>query len=308
VTARWSRRSGPFILLGWMLAASLGGIAGEARADGREDAAKASFRRAAEAYARRDYRAAAQAFDAAQRILPNGATAYNAGLAWARVPGEELKAAADLDAAVASGELDGAQATDARQRLDQLEQRVGHLDIVAGTGARVAIDGEGAGPSPARRRVSVGEHEVVVTFADGRISTRTVSAARGVATHVEIEEPAAAPPPPPVTPQPPRADEPRAEARAPAGQDTGASRDPLHTAGWIGVAAGVVLGAAATYLVVTGVGARDDFEASGRHDAGLRDTAIAHRTWGTVSLVGAIALGAAGIMLLVTSHPRTRAE
>jgi hypothetical protein len=272
-----------------LLAACLVG-AEEARADGRDEAT-ASFRRGAEAYARRDYRAAAIAFEAAQRALPNASTAYNAGLAWERVPGEELKAAQSFDVALAAG-LDGAQGADARRRLEQIDQRLGRLEVLAPSEARIAIDGEAAALAPDRRRVVVGEHEVVATFNDGHSDKKTVTAARGVVTRVIFEAPATAPP--------------SAAVPAPVAvaSDVAAPKEAstVRMLGWAGLAGGVVLGGAATYLVVTGMSARDDFDASGRHDADLRVTAITNRTWGTVSLVGAIALTVAGVALLLTPH------
>src|SRR5215472_1875077 len=174
-------------------AASLASSSG--RADQQEEVATASFRRGAEAYAHHNFRDAALAFEAAHRVVPHGATIYNAALAWAGA-NEELRAADDFAAALALSDLDAARSSDADKRLGDLEKKLGRIEVAAPPGAKVTVDGVTSGAPLARLHVAPGEHDVHVVLTDGTQSTRHVSVARGANVRVELAP--QAPPPTPV--------------------------------------------------------------------------------------------------------------
>jgi hypothetical protein len=281
-----------------------------AQADTPEAIAMDRFKQGAEAYARKDYRAAAIAFESAQAAVPAGATIYNAALAWLAA-GEPLRAGNDFAAALELGGLSAAQSVDAAQRLEGLDKEVGHLEIVGPPGARVAVDGIGEMPVPARVRVLAGEHYISTTRTDGGTDTRRIRLARGASARVDFAQPSAAPPeprpepappplaPPPTQPAPPAPPPPTPEP--PAGDAEGTGWPLQRTLGVVGLGAGVAASGVAIALGVVGVNAKNSFVSGGDHDQGLHDQAISMRTGANVAWVTAGVLGAGGLVLLLTS-------
>jgi hypothetical protein len=70
---------------------------------------------------------------------------------------------------------------------------------------------------------------------------------------------------------------------------------------WLLVGAGAAAAGGAIALGVATLDARDDFEASGRTDAELRDRTLALRDWTNVAWIGAAVIGGVGIVLEMTA-------
>src|SRR3954469_25885762 len=90
-----------------------------ARAD--EATAEKRFQDGSAAFARRDYRAAALAFEGAFEQAPSGAAMYNAAQAWALV-GDGARTADAFEAAVTAGGLEATQLKTATARLVELRR------------------------------------------------------------------------------------------------------------------------------------------------------------------------------------------
>lgn len=274
-------------------------VSGVARAQDKPEVRAAElFRAGSAAYERGDYKAAARAFEEANRQAPAAAAEYNAGLAW-QAAGDKLRAAGAYEHALSVGGLADAQARDARRRLGALDAALGHLHVVAPDGARIAVDRAACGTAPIDDvRVQPGRHLVTMQIGS-RHEERTVDAVSGAATQVRFQLAVA-----PESPSPPAASASRPPSPATAEQPTttGSSR---RTWGWVGVGGGVVLAGGAVALGLGALHARDQFDKSGHTDAGAHDRAANLRLWTNVAWVGAAVVGGTGIVLLVTapSHP-----
>ncbi len=268
--------------------------AGNAGAAGSEKTAAENFQAGVTAYAHGEFRAAAALFEGAYRTQPRGAAVYNAGLAWESA-GEPTRAADAYAAALARSDLSDEQGRDARTRLAALERSLGRLHVTAPAGTSAAIDRVSYGGSVAAH-VLAGDHEVQVVFGDGRGETRRVVVAAGSLTVVEFMTP----PSPPVSraavvvPPKPR---PHPPAAAPAPLWSTFSRG---TVGWIALGASVPLVATAGVLGQSALRSRDDYDASGHTNQGLRDTAASLRLWTNVAWIAGAAAAGAGIYLLLT--------
>jgi hypothetical protein len=298
-------------LIACVLVGALLALPPPAGAETPEQTARERFKQGAEAYARRDYRAAAVAFEGAQAALPAGATIYNAALAWLAA-GEPVRAGNDFAAALTLGGLSDAQSIDASQRLEAIDKDVGHIDVAGPAGSHVAVDGLSDTAVPARIRTLPGDHYVTLTRSDGTSETRRTHVGHGASDLVDFgaAPPPPAPPPaapaaPPASPSPTPTEQPAPPAPEAPAASGGSSA--LRTVGWVGLGTGVALSGVAIGLGVAGLDARNLFVKGGDHDQSLHDRAIAMRTGTNVAWVGAGVIGATGIVLLIVA-PRRHAE
>ena len=278
-------------LAGWLVA-----IPGGAQ----EGSAAESFERGSQAFARRDYATAAQAFERAYGLQPHAAPLYNAGLA-RESAGEATRAADDYDEALRRGELSAEQSRDATARLGKLSRQLGRLDITGPAGARAVVGGVTT-DVPARRYVTPGQHRIELVYASGQRASNEVRVEAGAAVSVGFvaveapSGPASNGPASSAVPSAPAAsDEP---ARGPV---TGSTR--LWPFGL--VAGGVVVVATSLYLGSRALAARDDYDASGHTDREARDRAVSLRTWTNVGLGVGGALTAAGVTLWLALPAQT---
>ncbi|HEU4409399.1 MAG TPA: PEGA domain-containing protein [Polyangiaceae bacterium] len=160
-------------------------VAAAARAQGeRVDKAKEYFNAGAEAYGARQYLAAIQAFEAAQKLAPRPAILFSLGQAERRQylidrRPERLRAAIAHYRAYLEQEPQGARRGDAVEALAELEPMAGRLGaqgpapreekrptrlLVSSSaqGALVSLDGGEATPAPLVREVRPGKHAVLV--------------------------------------------------------------------------------------------------------------------------------------------------
>lgn len=299
------------ILTAFAVAALL--LAGPRDARAGEPEAEAFFRAAKAAYARKEYRPAATAFEAAFREAPHPAAMYNAAIAW-ELAGEPDRAADAHHASLKlSDRLTSAQIKDARARLARLEKLVTTIDVEAPQDARISLGRLARIKPPARFHVLPGDHAVTVTFPDGGRTSKQVRAVAAQKERIEFTAPSAASDSPafqgsnpPGTPQDrapvagsivPEPDAPPDAAPA----DAAGSSSALLVGGWVGTVTGVAFTGAAVGLGVAAVSARDDYDASGYTDVDARDRADLLRTWTNVAWVGAAVAGTVGVVLFIAS-------
>ncbi|HEY8042509.1 MAG TPA: hypothetical protein VIF15_22055 [Polyangiaceae bacterium] len=258
------------------------------RAAHAEDAkalAARSFQAGSEAYARKDLRAAARAFDDAYRIDPRGAAAYNAGLSWQGL-GDRVRAADDYTRALEASDLGSAERADATGRLRALEAALGRLALASPDGTHLVLDDFELPGSAANLHLEPGRHTLRVRYAGGKAESRALLLRAGVEQSIDLTEPREAEPPGPLPPVPAHHhDEPVEQA------------SPDHTAAWLVLGGAVVASGLAVTFYELGLAALNDFDKSGNRDASLRDKATNLRTatWVSWGLAGALA--ATGVVL-----------
>lgn len=136
-------------------------LGAEASDDARAQASQ-SFREAKAAFARRDYGAAAAAFEQAAKLAPHPAPWLNAAEAWEK-RGDLVRAAEDCDRALEVPEGDPSLRKEAEARLQQVLAHVGTFEVLGARSFSVRIDQGEATLAPFRRRVAPGAHRLEVT-------------------------------------------------------------------------------------------------------------------------------------------------
>lgn len=268
---------------GLAVAVAIACSAGMAHADARETQATELFRAGAAAYAKGEFRAAAQAFEAAHRAIPRGAAIHNAGLSWLAA-GERSRAADALAQGLSIG-LSASDEARARQELTTLERSLGVVHVVGTPGARFSVEHVVDATPPLDVHLEPGAHEITLVRATGERTKQTVQIAAGA--RIELDTRPASPPPtapPPTAPPPPSSD--------------GSSQRII---GFVTAGAGVVTGGVAVVLGLNALAARDDFEASGQTSASARSKASDLRLATNLCWAGAAALGATGLVLVLTA-------
>ncbi len=258
--------------------------AGDANQDEATVAAQ-FFRAARAAYDRKEYRAAALAFLEAYRRVPKSAAMYDAGRAW-EAAGENELAADAFNRALAAKDLAADDAEYAQTHLQTLAAPFALVDVTAPSGASIVIRGVDRGLIPGTVYLAPGSHEIHALRRDGSDVSRAVVLSRGdhqqiAFEDVPVSEKKSAPEKPPAPPPP-----------APRSSPLGA---------WLsfGGAAVLAVGGVVTYDLFTN--SRTTFESSGSHDSSAHDAA---QQWRTVTYAlwgGAVAFGALGGVLLLTS-------
>jgi hypothetical protein len=155
--------------------------------------AKAAYEEGASAFARGDYRRAAESFEAAHKLLPHHSNLWNAGQAWMKA-GEDVRAANMLERFLNEAPADAPDRNKATQAIRDLEKRLGRIEVVANNVTDVKVDGNPMNGT--RLWVVPGEH-VATGEADGKPIRKPVSVAAGDRVSVTLEVVVEAPPPPP---------------------------------------------------------------------------------------------------------------
>ena len=265
-----------------------------------------SFREGAKAFEKGDFRTAAGAFERAYKAAPHGSPMYNAGLAWESAH-EPARAADDYQVALATPGLDTKQKNDAENRLASLEKSLGRIEVSGPPGTKISTAHVSNAALPAKFHLTAGQHDMIVIRPDGREETQTIGVAAGAVVPITVQ------PPPPAHPAgavPGTEDD--LATRDKADKDKDKEKDekkvsaPMPTQRVIGIVAvggAVVLAGAAIVLGESALNARDRFDASNHTDQSAHDEAASKRTWTNVCWVGAVALGAVGVYLIVTAKP-----
>jgi hypothetical protein len=267
-------------------------LSGEARARAAE-----SFREAQAAFARRDFAAAAAAFEAAAGFAPHPAALLSAADAWERA-GEPARSADDCDKARSLPGVADASAADrvdygrdAVQCIARVRSRVALLEVRGGAASAVRVDDGPEQVLPLRVWVRPGRHTLtLVDLASSRTSREEVDVTGGEERTVDLAvlrsattpgEPA---PPVPVPPPP-------------------AERPTHHVSTSTWVAFGVAAPAAVTYVVsgVMTVQAKDAYDQGPTEST--KNTFYTDRTVADVAFGVAVVAAAVGIVLWLTSAP-----
>jgi hypothetical protein len=162
----------------------------EASASDHESGAAQSFREGAAAFARRDYRAAASAWERAAADDPHPAALLNAADAWQRVA-EWVRAAEDCDQALALPNLSESFRTEAERQLAILASHVATIELRARGTFTARIDGGAELKLPRVRRVTPGRHTIV--FRDESASTISTSEVELAPGDTKLVQPPGAP-------------------------------------------------------------------------------------------------------------------
>lgn len=271
-------------------------LPGAARAGEAE--AAAFFSAAQAAYSKKDYTAAAVAFQAAYREAAHPAASYNAGVAWELAGKPEQAADALAIAVLGAKRLGKAEAQDARRRLQKLEKTLGILEVTGPASLEVTVGHAVRAHPPARIHLSAGKHEVKVQNGTGWSRAYTVDARPGATLILAVEAPADPPASPPVE-TPPADPSSTAETGPAAPSSEGASSRMLPVLGGISLGLGAGAAAAAIGTGVEALAARDTFLASQNTDAAAHDKARDLRTATNVLWAVAGVTAAAGATLLI---------
>lgn len=240
-----------------------------------------------------DFAGAASKFASAYEVAPHPATRYNEAMAWDRA-GKLGRAADGYRATLNEEGLDEARAEAARERLEQLVQAVGRIEIPGPEGGKATVAHVQNASVPVLVHLMPGQYSVSITDPNGKKIVRSVSAKAGQTVELLIE--VTAPVEREVTPPPP-------PDKVQINQDSSSS-----TWGWVAVGSAAALGGAGAYLGVKTLQSRDAFEDSGRLDADERDSALRYRTWTNIALGAAAVTGTVGVVLLLSDGDSKRDE
>lgn len=228
-----------------------------AHAESNDDArarASQSFREAKAAFARRDYGAAAAAFEQAAKLAPHPAPWLNAAEAWEK-RGDLVRAAEDCDRALGVPNGDESLRKEAEGRLAQVLTHIGTLEIIGARSFSVRVDQDEAATAPFLKRVTPGAHRLLVTdLTTNQERAIDVQASAGEVAKVDLGSPSA-----PVA----TANEPAPSSQMP--RPVASNGPPV--ASWI------LFGVGGAFAVATGVaggmtlGAQSDFNAAPSQEA-----------------------------------------
>jgi len=264
----------------------------EARAD---TPAAQAFSTGAAAYERGDFLGAARAFDEANAIAPAAAAVYNAARAW-QDAGDGPRAADRYATFLDSAPPDVPERARARRELARLRRELVIVRIEGPPDAIVTMDHVDGATVPLRTHLRPGLR--TGSWSSGAVQGDrfSVDGIAGHETRVDLAAPRAAAS---AFPQPLTAPERHPES-APQQSANGltVAGVTMLVVGTVGVGVGIGVGVAA-------VGARDDFVAGGNVDPNLRGRADDLRTVSNVTWVSGAAVGAIGLVLLVTGLTRS---
>ncbi len=263
-----------------------------------QERAAASFEQARAAFRRRDFVAAAAAFEQAARYVPHPVAWLDAAEAWG-FAGEPVKAAIDYDRVASDPAADPKFRDEALARLRALKPRIATVVIQGDTGVRVALDQEASFDLPGTRRVTAGPHELTV-YEPGRPPRKMLIEGRlGETTAVDV----------PSSPRPARegdafgtSDTARSSVPREARRAGETTRSSSVTPSVLAFGLGGIGLVATTVLGFRTLSAREDYDRSPT-DA-TRDTFYRERLLTNLSLgVTAAALGTGVVLLLARRSP-----
>lgn len=236
------------------VALSLGSSLPRVAYAGEAEAAE-HFAAGSKAFERADFTTAAKEFERAYNEAPHPAPLYNAGLAWVAA-GKPDHAADALAVALSLDGLSSEQKVDATRRLSAAERTLAFVKLTGlPSNAKARIDDGPLLSASTRFHATQGDHEVTVTFEDGKTDSRKITVPRADGSEIEVSFST------PVAPDP----EPRAL--------------DLKLVIGLGLLGGaVVFGASAIGTGAAGLSARDDYVAAraagSPNVASLRDDAV----------------------------------
>lgn len=268
------------------------------RASDPRTAAAESFREAQAAFARRDFAAAAAAFEQTARTVPHAATWLNAAEAWEK-RGEWARAAEDCDRALEVRDVEPEIRREAERRLARAVTHAATLEVRGPRGLGVRIDGDAVQTLPIKRRLAPGAHRVVVVdLATERETARDLVLAAGTVETIDV---------PALAPVAARdASEDRSAPLAPrSGNEPstgGLSRAP-PTSSWIAFGVAGAFAVTAGIMGVVTLDAKTAYERDPTH--ATLDTFRRDRIVTNVTIGGAVVAAAVGVVVwVVAASPR----
>lgn len=255
----------------------------------RDDGAAAKqFEEGQRAFEAGDYRRAAAAFESAYRLKPHHAPLWNAGRSWDKA-GDAVNAANFYSRFLAAAPPGARERDQATERLRDIAQKVGRLDMQVSDPKSVKLDGEL--PAATSVYVAPGDHVVEGNAPSGEAVRRTVTVGAGQILSVALESASVAPPPPPTVVAAPETPP----------RPTGEARDRGFHLPWpvvvVGGALTVVAGGLATWSGLSTLSQRDSFDSSPSQDklddgksAQLRTNVLIGTTIGLAVLTGVAAI------------------
>jgi hypothetical protein len=182
--------------------------------------ARARFKEGVDFYDKGQYEQARAAFLQAYALKKHPAVLLN--LAWSSLKsGHVLEGEHYFKQFLTEGrDITEKQRADANDGLNQAHARLGRVDVVAGAGTEVMVDGDKIGTTPLAEPIAVepGAHTVKFRAPDGTTDTESVSVLAGeksVARFTRASPTPAAPPPPPPSPPAATPEAPAAPAATP---------------------------------------------------------------------------------------------
>lgn len=252
--------------------------------DSAEQSASQAFDEGLAAFTCQDHEAAARSFEQSFALSGHPFAAYNAALAWRRLPGASAREADALWRSLARPGLEPAQARLASARLAVLRTQLAFIEARAVLGSVLSLPDGRKLTLPTSFHLTAGRHELRARDLTGREVVRVIDAVTGEATPVDLQPP----------PSAPTVEQPSVEADSDAPPD-------LALGGWICFALGAALGGGAVGLGVATLDARDSFDAGGQVSQSLHDRATSLRVATNVVAFSGAALAATGVVLLVVS-------
>lgn len=246
-----------------------------------EEAAEVDAR-AREAFGEGRFEEAARLFAKANAIEPAAITKYNEGFSWEKA-GRYAPQADAYEEARKLGTLDADRDAHARERLVELERRLGILVVKAPERARVTVAHAEARRVPSRIHLLPGQYEVKAVTPAGREHLRMVDVEQGDSTYLSF-------PADPV------------ERRPAVPTDPNEGRRQLHyIAGGTMVAIGAIGGAMSVVFGAQFLDTLGDFDDGGRTDPDLRDRALDLRLAANIALGVGLAFAGGGIAVVLTA-------
>jgi len=176
----------------------LGADAPAARDD--DARAAAAFAEGERAFDAGDYRAAAEAFEAAYRVRPHHAPLWNAARSW-QSAGDEVRAANLLERYLREAPESAPDRSRATALLGEIGQRLARIQVLQPIGV-IDVRIDDAPLEESTRYVAPGEH-VTTARANGKAIVRSLTVRAGEIVSVLLAPPAEPPPPPPPAPRAP---------------------------------------------------------------------------------------------------------
>ncbi|HEY1956795.1 MAG TPA: hypothetical protein VGH28_14345 [Polyangiaceae bacterium] len=284
------------------LAASVALVPAAARAqdDPTTAEAKRQFLAGTKDFSAGKFAEAAQAFEAAAALKPNGVALYTAALAWEQANQSE-RAADDYGRALAlpGGNLNAQQTTTAKDRLVALEKVLGTIDVTGPDGYKVQLDQFSQAPVPSRVHGTAGTHTLNVFAPDKPAEKREVLLEGGQTQKLDV-----APVPVVVKQQTPP---PVVAPKEVVVEKSVSHISVLKAAGWASIGVGATTVLAAILLGVSAQDAGDAYNAAPSHAGYVHANALAD--WSTGAWITAGIFVAAGVALvLIPEKPAAQTE
>jgi hypothetical protein len=261
-----------------------------------DPAAAQFFRAGLAAYERHEYRAAALAFEEADRRAPRAAAMYNAARAW-QAGGDSARAADAFAAALGGPNLGADETASANKGLLLLEPSLGKVVVTGPSSASLFFDETERGAIPKTVHASPGAHDVRVRRKDGSDVTRHLIVIAGQTESIAVPDLASLAPPTTVA-------EPKTPSSASTDKVDGADKTLFRPWGYVafGGTAALAIAGGLTYFGFTEE--RSSFDATNDHDSSLHASAEAYRAATYVLWSVGAACGVVGVVLAFV--PRAR--